>query len=349
MAAKITTPVAKLKSTKPVAPTLKEQGKAIAETMTAKPAKKKSYPPTGCAECDHHLATGGVYTDYVITNCGIYHTSRKQEEAAKIDPASQPCYCESMTKSFQGGVYGYKPENAKRLAEDVCPRHKFGKVERRAERQNPGEPSCEVLPVRDTNGLSRVSVPCGPCPVKLTDGKWATLRVWVEAVRAHFEAKEKRFLTVLGVAYWLDDALPITDHDRLIKLQRRVAKLCPAEWAHEMKRATAQQEHDASSVAVVPVTLPTGESVTVATHDSGAKVTKAKPGVCKCIIEALEAASKDKPVTKEQILEVLVKTFPERTREAMKNTIGGYVPSGIKAEKKRQCENDGKGGFWLPK
>ena len=72
-----------------------------------------------------------------------------------------------------------------------------------------------------------------------------------------------------------------------------------------------------------------------------------KPGVITRIIELLRDATKKKPITKEEVLADLVKKFPEREAQGMKNTIGSQIPSGLRTEKKLICQTNGKSGWWL--
>ena len=74
------------------------------------------------------------------------------------------------------------------------------------------------------------------------------------------------------------------------------------------------------------------------TPETKAETTKAKettptkPGVIATIVELIAKSGK-KGVTKDQILEVLTKSFPERSPEAMKKTINVQVPSRITKER----------------
>ena len=69
-------------------------------------------------------------------------------------------------------------------------------------------------------------------------------------------------------------------------------------------------------------------------------------GVCATIVECYQKASKKKPVTKAEILEVLTKKFPDRDPDKMKSTVSGS-PTWIPLEKKLTVERDGEGGFWI--
>lgn len=72
------------------------------------------------------------------------------------------------------------------------------------------------------------------------------------------------------------------------------------------------------------------------------KVPKAPkgPGVIATIIEVLK---KGKPVTKEAILAVLVKRFPDRNAESMGKTINVQIPNRISKEQKIKVKNTEKG------
>jgi len=67
---------------------------------------------------------------------------------------------------------------------------------------------------------------------------------------------------------------------------------------------------------------------------------KKKPGVISTIIEVLK---KGKPVTKEAILAVLTKRFPDRSAESMSKTINVQVPNRIAKEQGIKVEKTKKG------
>lgn len=78
---------------------------------------------------------------------------------------------------------------------------------------------------------------------------------------------------------------------------------------------------------------------------------KKGPGVVSVIVSMYEAATKDKPITKEKILEKLVKQFGPKTEQnrpiaGMKNTVNASS-TWMKTEKNRRVKTDGKGGWWL--
>lgn len=58
------------------------------------------------------------------------------------------------------------------------------------------------------------------------------------------------------------------------------------------------------------------------------------PGIIASIVEFLTAATEEKPINKERILAKLVKRFPDRGPDSMKNTINIQVPNRIKTDKK---------------
>ena len=80
---------------------------------------------------------------------------------------------------------------------------------------------------------------------------------------------------------------------------------------------------------------------------AGAKKTGGikKVGVIAAIVEILTKATKKKPVTKEDILTLLEKQFPDRATTSMMGTINVQVPSRLKKEKDLNILNDGKGYY----
>lgn len=71
-----------------------------------------------------------------------------------------------------------------------------------------------------------------------------------------------------------------------------------------------------------------------------------KPGVIASIVEFLEAATEDKPVSKDKMADKLAKRFPDRDRESMLRTINVQVPGRIKSDKGLNVEKNDK-GFWI--
>ena len=69
-------------------------------------------------------------------------------------------------------------------------------------------------------------------------------------------------------------------------------------------------------------------------------------GVIATIVTCLEKATKRKPITKEEILDVLVEKFPDRESDSMKRTIGLAVPYKLKKEKGLDVQKSDK-GFWI--
>lgn len=83
-----------------------------------------------------------------------------------------------------------------------------------------------------------------------------------------------------------------------------------------------------------------------------AKATKgdaaSKPGVIQTIIDTLKKANKKAPISRADILKVLVKKFPEREESSMKNTVALQVPKCLLDRKGIEVKGDSKKGFWLP-
>jgi len=71
-----------------------------------------------------------------------------------------------------------------------------------------------------------------------------------------------------------------------------------------------------------------------------------KVGVIDTIIECLKKGSAKSPVTKEDILKALVKKFPDRRPEAMKNTVSAQVPTHLRIEKNITVKSNDN-GYWL--
>jgi hypothetical protein len=75
------------------------------------------------------------------------------------------------------------------------------------------------------------------------------------------------------------------------------------------------------------------------------------PGIIASIVEFLQEATEDKPLTKEKLLDKLEKRFPARSRDAMKKTVNVQVPGRIKNDKKMEVGSvetkSGAKGFWI--
>lgn len=74
-----------------------------------------------------------------------------------------------------------------------------------------------------------------------------------------------------------------------------------------------------------------------------------KPGVIKTIIGYLEAASKKKPITREEIVKRLTKEFPDREVKAMSSTVSSQVPGALLVEKGIKVSGEKTRGFWIEK
>ncbi len=70
------------------------------------------------------------------------------------------------------------------------------------------------------------------------------------------------------------------------------------------------------------------------------------PGVIATIVECLTAASEKKPASKEHMLKVLVKRFPDRSEDGMKSTINIQVPGRLANEKDLKIKKNDK-GYWI--
>jgi hypothetical protein len=87
-------------------------------------------------------------------------------------------------------------------------------------------------------------------------------------------------------------------------------------------------------------------------HRNGSQYTEKRPGVCAIIIRMWKEASEKAPVTKAEVVEEILKEFPDRDPVKTKNLVGG-APSwlltynGIKVSSKTTLE--GKKGYWIAK
>lgn len=81
----------------------------------------------------------------------------------------------------------------------------------------------------------------------------------------------------------------------------------------------------------------------------GAKAPKAKapkgPRVIGSIVEFLRAAAKDKPLSKEALLDKLAKRFPDRDADAMRKTINCQLGKRIEEEQNLKLHK-GDDGYW---
>src|SRR5207302_9842900 len=71
-----------------------------------------------------------------------------------------------------------------------------------------------------------------------------------------------------------------------------------------------------------------------------------KVGVIDTIVECLTKASANKPASKDQILERLVKKFPERDPMSMKKTLTGQLSYHLKHNGKIKKLMKSSGGYW---
>lgn len=143
------------------------------------------------------------------------------------------------------------------------------------------------------------------------------------------------------------DQQPFFSSDPIIREQTRARDV---EWADRRSRAIAELEGNDSPPVVSTPKNPSSSTFNVE-KSAGRSETprKSKPGVITRIIEVLRAASKKSPVTREEILKDLVRSFPDREERAMRSTVGSQVPSALKTEKGLIVQTDGNGGYWLPK
>lgn len=90
-------------------------------------------------------------------------------------------------------------------------------------------------------------------------------------------------------------------------------------------------------------------------HWNGVSVTNKRPGVLAVMLATIQTGTKEKPVTKSDVLAALVSEFPERDVNKMKATIAMWMPAGIRAERKiildsREVEtskSESALGYWI--
>jgi len=75
---------------------------------------------------------------------------------------------------------------------------------------------------------------------------------------------------------------------------------------------------------------------------------RSKPGVIATMIEMMTAASAKKPVTRDRILEELIKRFPDRPVRGMGMSVKVQVPHLIRKRKGIDIQKN-ENGFWIPK
>ena len=72
-----------------------------------------------------------------------------------------------------------------------------------------------------------------------------------------------------------------------------------------------------------------------------------KPGIIASIVEFLQDATEEKPISKKKILEKLVKRFPDREADSMARTINVQVPNRIKNDKGLVVAKNDKNQYWI--
>lgn len=112
---------------------------------------------------------------------------------------------------------------------------------------------------------------------------------------------------------------------------------------------TTCQKGQQTAAPVSAAPSPARQPIEKAAPSPVLSVAPKKPGVVLKIVETLRSASKKKPATKESILAVLVKAFPERDPKAMIKTVSSQVNGAMKAEKGIDVSTDGAGGYWISK
>ncbi len=72
-----------------------------------------------------------------------------------------------------------------------------------------------------------------------------------------------------------------------------------------------------------------------------------QPGIYATLLRVLQRASKAAPVTKVQLLEMMIEKFPERDADGMRATIARCVPSYFTKKKGVTIKSNPSGGYWM--
>jgi hypothetical protein len=96
-----------------------------------------------------------------------------------------------------------------------------------------------------------------------------------------------------------------------------------------------------------PKKAPGARSNARPTTTTGKDTPTKGPGVIATLLDDLRKATKDKPLTKEALLERLTKKFPDREPDSMKKTINCQVPGRIAKEQGVKVHRNEEGGFWI--
>ena len=133
-----------------------------------------------------------------------------------------------------------------------------------------------------------------------------------------------------------EEDIEIVEGDDSPKSKKASKKTSKKTSKKSTKKPTASKKSTKKPTASKKVSK---KKPTAKTSKASKKVSKKKPtakkgpGVIATIIDCLKKAKKSSPVSKDDILEVLVETFPERTADAMLKTINTQVPGRLKSEK----------------
>lgn len=123
--------------------------------------------------------------------------------------------------------------------------------------------------------------------------------------------------------------------------KKAVTKPAAKATAKATKKATGKPQ-EATSKPKKGTKAPPPKDVTKGKDKAVTKTV----GIIGSVVEFLTAATEAKPLTKDQLLEHLVKRFPDRSSDAMKKTINCQVPGRLSREQKVQvCKNEN--GFWI--
>ena len=156
------------------------------------------------------------------------------------------------------------------------------------------------------------------------------------------EDEEEDLATQVKSAKKLDDLSTIVKNEPVFKkLKKSLKDYKGLAGPRDLKKAMLK------ILGVEPTTEKAGKKKgkEPKAEKSSGKKEKKSGGVIACIVEAIST----KPRSKKDLLEILVKKFPDRDEASMKKTIAVQVPNRIKKEKNDSISETDKGKFYFKK
>lgn len=151
----------------------------------------------------------------------------------------------------------------------------------------------------------------------------------------------------INLALGLDPAIKVNSRSTAAQLLEDIKSAVESfEGKASLSRTTIDALCEAEIDVPASISIGKGKKKT-----SGSKEPKApkekKVGVIATIESLLRASSKTAPITKEQILKTLTKTFPDKDPESMRKTINVQVPKRISEEKGLNIKKTEDGEFYV--